>query len=1146
MGVWTMDRVNRRKRAFHGVLLPPHTEIDYSSGQPVFSQCSMMTFPEHRQDVIQRKLRLAMAAQRMRRVRKNHHETLDYSYRDTWTRDPPSANKQFQTRQRLFKVRRRRREIAKRERYGSVLYREMVQLQIQRRQENRERLAKCLQQLPRVIIGRDECSGTWIWEDVGGLGDYEEGEYDENVDCEEGDYDENVDCEEGVGVGELSDLRVRYDDGASGEQYAWPPADQEGWDERDGGDWNGPGLGPQGALQSGGTFNGESETEEIPSRYSMSSSLRKAGLWQKAAERLGVSARSYERDLVRSSQVNAHYDYSMGSHTQFPGASDYQWIGQGDQDEREGVSYWRAQNESLTSQCSSAWGDVVQESRAKLMRDVNNAAEQYSSKQEREREEWFQQQERQREVEREEQAKRKAFDEQRRIAAKRYHLQKSEKRAIEEKRVREEREMREREMRESERREQQELAGIEIHVRERGQNSERPRTDYHKRSREGQAHGIGSEADKRKEKMYAGQDKADRERKEKERRNLIQNLQPNVWLGDEAVDFAINKLVKVDSLYQVVTAGITQGIKLCEPEFLEEVYTSDIVSKGRPVKPLLLFPLNSDTTSTTKFTANQGNHWSLIVYCHHDQKFYHFDSMQGANKVSSQRLVEKLVHVLQLPHEPEIANYIIEVPVKQQKHDAECGLHVALNAKLAIDYYRPRKSLSNVALPNPRDTAEDIRKSLLLHLQSDTANNSSASAQPQPIQFSQSVSVQAQAHVTSFPPLPAPRKASVVSVVEAIQSAVHGVKRPVIEKDKLGETELQRCEPPHKRRIKISADSAPNAAASTTPHLTPGETFLRRSVAFAFHLQGKGCNETRTIEQMSGDYGLPESESGLDTSSQAALMEQFLSTRCSDICAPTGTNGDKQQRAGGEEYQSLAEAPARPETINVEYVLVTEPRQAQEVVAILTKLPRHLPEKDVQHYTRIGLDTEHEGRRGQRPRARLVQIYSPRLNKTYLFYLGSRTTTVQMLCALTPLLTDVRIKKYVCDEESERQAFASHKIDGLILNSVIDIQKVASAVVADVLHADIPKVVKLSQDILSAALNVPSNPAGPLSKIVGIGSNMKDAFRDVTNPKHHWTNALLKYAAHDPYAAYMVASRLSNLHPSVVNLRRLGVPVRWW
>jgi len=191
---------------------------------------------------------------------------------------------------------------------------------------------------------------------------------------------------------------------------------------------------------------------------------------------------------------------------------------------------------------------------------------------------------------------------------------------------------------------------------------------------------------------------------------------------------------------------------------------------------------------------------------------------------------------------------------------------------------------------------------------------------------------------------------------------------------------------------------------------------------------------------------------------------------------------------------------------------------------------------------RLGLQTQRVNREGEPPRARLINIYSPRLAKTFIFFIGPEHGK-SLIKILSPLLRDQNFMKFVFCEPLERAALAAHGVQNLA--GLFDVQRIASAVVSDGLRCtDSMPVVQmpLKLKVLTEALNVASPVVGLWLDHLGVIEDNEDAFGNVTNTSLQLSKELLQYAAHGPYATYQVAFLLWLCHaPSARNLVRHDV-----
>src|SRR6185312_6025881 len=105
-------------------------------------------------------------------------------------------------------------------------------------------------------------------------------------------------------------------------------------------------------------------------------------------------------------------------------------------------------------------------------------------------------------------------------------------------------------------------------------------------------------------------------------------------------------------------------------------------------KSLLFIPVNS-SNNKNQLSADQGAHWSLLIYSVVEKCFIHLDSITGYNTKTVRTLAGRLKRFLLLdPH-----CQVHELTVPQQSNASDCGIHVALYAELALAHYGFKGSL---------------------------------------------------------------------------------------------------------------------------------------------------------------------------------------------------------------------------------------------------------------------------------------------------------------------------------------------------------------------------------------------------------------------------------------------------------------------
>lgn len=157
--------------------------------------------------------------------------------------------------------------------------------------------------------------------------------------------------------------------------------------------------------------------------------------------------------------------------------------------------------------------------------------------------------------------------------------------------------------------------------------------------------------------------------------NLLRNAH---WLNDQVIGFWFEYLENsiMDNSVCLVCPEVSQFIKLGSP--------SDT--------PIFVDPLNLSLRSLVLFPVNDsmfldhpgGSHWSLLVYDGLVKKYYHLDSLSGANLGHA----KKIANNLHLPYEE-----VVELKCTQQENSYDCGVFVCSNAENVIRHCLVNKGM---------------------------------------------------------------------------------------------------------------------------------------------------------------------------------------------------------------------------------------------------------------------------------------------------------------------------------------------------------------------------------------------------------------------------------------------------------------------
>ncbi|KAI9562170.1 hypothetical protein GHT06_013135 [Daphnia sinensis] len=157
--------------------------------------------------------------------------------------------------------------------------------------------------------------------------------------------------------------------------------------------------------------------------------------------------------------------------------------------------------------------------------------------------------------------------------------------------------------------------------------------------------------------------------------NLLQNAH---WLNDKVIGFWFEYLENSsnDNSVCLVCPEVSQFIKLGSPSdtsFFVDPLNLNLCS-------LILFPVND-----SMFLDHPGgSHWSLLVYDGLVKKYYHLDSLNGANLGHAKRIASNL----HLPYKE-----VVELICTQQENSYDCGVFVCSNAENVIKHCLVNKGM---------------------------------------------------------------------------------------------------------------------------------------------------------------------------------------------------------------------------------------------------------------------------------------------------------------------------------------------------------------------------------------------------------------------------------------------------------------------
>jgi hypothetical protein len=134
------------------------------------------------------------------------------------------------------------------------------------------------------------------------------------------------------------------------------------------------------------------------------------------------------------------------------------------------------------------------------------------------------------------------------------------------------------------------------------------------------------------------------------------------------------------------------------------------------------------------------------------------------------------------------------------------------------------------------------------------------------------------------------------------------------------------------------------------------------------------------------------------------------------------------------------------------------------------------------------------------------------------------------------------VLKYVVGRSGDIEALKNHFV---VPRGLIDLQDVASAVFRDVIDGGDMGSIQPKSNVLAAACRI----GMPLvENIVYYNNDMfgKVNKKDQSKEERKQTERLLQYSAYDAYAAYQIAAKMYEMHPTESSLRMFRVQSTWW
>ena len=154
----------------------------------------------------------------------------------------------------------------------------------------------------------------------------------------------------------------------------------------------------------------------------------------------------------------------------------------------------------------------------------------------------------------------------------------------------------------------------------------------------------------------------------------IKYIKGRNWINDSLLTLWMKHLQQVvhnkNENILFVLPTIAQILKIGDAKDLNET----LCSLGAFWMEHIIIPVNDNSGK-----KEGGNHWSLLIYNKHDDKWYHFDSQQGSNIKHARRLVGNVNPYVSINTQPAL----VETCCTQQNNSYDCGAFVMVHAKVA-------------------------------------------------------------------------------------------------------------------------------------------------------------------------------------------------------------------------------------------------------------------------------------------------------------------------------------------------------------------------------------------------------------------------------------------------------------------------------
>eukprot|EP00003_Mantamonas_plastica_P020605 TRINITY_DN3319_c1_g1_i14.p1 TRINITY_DN3319_c1_g1~~TRINITY_DN3319_c1_g1_i14.p1 ORF type:complete len:223 (-),score=48.09 TRINITY_DN3319_c1_g1_i14:24-692(-) len=155
------------------------------------------------------------------------------------------------------------------------------------------------------------------------------------------------------------------------------------------------------------------------------------------------------------------------------------------------------------------------------------------------------------------------------------------------------------------------------------------------------------------------------------RRSDVSLLQPYQWLNDAILSFVFmhttnTELTKNDEVLLVSPATVMMM------SFLNDVQECAIALEPLDLasRQVIVIPVNNNQS----IEKMGGSHWAVMVFKRDDNVFEYYDSMNGSNLRSAQRIAKKVIPFLGVDEDQGVS--VVEMESPQQQNSYDCGMFV--------------------------------------------------------------------------------------------------------------------------------------------------------------------------------------------------------------------------------------------------------------------------------------------------------------------------------------------------------------------------------------------------------------------------------------------------------------------------------------